>query len=75
MLGDALTQQLSNDEKMKKTYLGMQAQYKDKLARLALAEKKGNPNFSFSPPRVTTFQAVSPQEITRLKSSQCEKNH
>ena len=48
MLGDALTQQLSNDE-MKKTYLGMQAQYKDKLARLALAEKKGNPNFSFFP--------------------------
>lgn len=74
VLGDALTQQLSNDE-MKKTYLGMQAQYKDKLARLALAEKKGNPNFSFFPPRVTTFQAVSPQEIIRLKSSQCEKNH
>jgi myosin heavy subunit len=40
LLSDTVTQQLGNDE-MKKIYLGMQAQYKEKLSRLALAEKKG----------------------------------
>ena len=40
LLSDTVTQQLGNDE-MKKVYLGMQAQYKEKLSRLALAEKKG----------------------------------
>jgi hypothetical protein len=40
LLSDTIAQQLGNDE-MKKIYLGMQAQYKEKLARLALAEKKG----------------------------------
>jgi hypothetical protein len=40
LLSDTIAHQLGNDE-MKKIYLGMQAQYKEKLARLALAEKKG----------------------------------
>ena len=40
LLSDTVSQQLGNDD-MKKLYLGMQAQYKEKLARLALAEKKG----------------------------------
>jgi hypothetical protein len=40
LLSDTISQQLGNDD-MKKLYLGMQAQYKEKLARLALAEKKG----------------------------------
>jgi hypothetical protein len=40
LLSDTISQQLGNDD-MKKVYLGMQAQYKEKLARLALAEKKG----------------------------------
>jgi hypothetical protein len=48
LLSDTVTQQLGNDE-MKKIYLGMQAQYKEKLARLALAEKKGETSL-FSPP-------------------------
>jgi hypothetical protein len=40
LLSDTISHQLGNDE-MKKIYMGMQAQYKEKLARLALAEKKG----------------------------------
>ena len=40
LLSETIAHQLGNDE-MKKIYLGMQAQYKEKLARLALAEKKG----------------------------------
>jgi hypothetical protein len=44
LLGDTISQQLGNDD-MKKLYLSMQAQYKEKLARLALAEKKGKEHF------------------------------
>ena len=47
LLSDTISQQLGNDD-MKKLYLGMQAQYKEKLARLALAEKKGEQAFSLA---------------------------
>jgi hypothetical protein len=75
LLSETVSQQLGNDD-MKKVYLSMQAQYKEKLSRLALAEKKGQLSFIFFDSfRITLTQAVAAylHPITKPRSSQFSK--